>query len=53
MGALSALLVCLVMYRGNTCQPRFSAVFGLDSAFLSVCLTLALDQQTVGIVLPV
>lgn len=36
MGVLSALLVCLVMYRRNTCQPCFSAVFGLDSAFLSV-----------------
>lgn len=48
MDVLSALLVCPVMYRRNTCHHWFSAVFGLDSLILSVCLTLALDQQTVG-----
>ncbi len=47
---LSALLACLVMYRGNTSHPRIFTVFGLT---LSVCVTLALDQRTVGRVLPV
>lgn len=47
---LSALLACLVMYRGNTSHLWFFTMLGLT---LSVSVTLALDQQTVGSVLPV